>query len=135
MGRNTVKAWHYHHLQIDWWYCPIGVIHTVLYDNREESVTFRRKIEFKLGDPSLDPDAVVAVVRIPPGVLHGCKVISEEAHLFYITSQTYNPEDEGRFRFDSPLVPHTWAAGAESLTVAANDRRDFIPKNPRVPLQ
>ena len=24
MARDVVKAWHYHHVQTDWWYCPIG---------------------------------------------------------------------------------------------------------------
>ena len=31
MSKNTVKAWHYHHRQIDWWYIPIGVAEVVLY--------------------------------------------------------------------------------------------------------
>lgn len=130
MGKNTVKAWHFHHRQIDWWYVGIGVIQTVLFDNREESPTFRKKLEFKLGDAEEDADCLAAIVRIPQGVLHGCKVLSDVAHLFYITSETYNPEDEGRLPFDTPEVPHTWG-DPEALTVAENDRRRFIPPYPR----
>ena len=131
MGLNTVKAWHYHHLQTDWWYVGIGVIHTVLIDNREESPTFKKKIEFKLGEKDLDPGALEAVVKIPTGVLHGCKVITEFAHLFYITNQTYNPKDEGRFAFNSKEIGHSW--GDESvLVVAENDRRDFVPEASRL---
>lgn len=131
MGRNTVKAWHYHHLQVDWWYVGLGVIHTVLYDNRKESPTYSRKIEFKLGDREVDNGALEAVVRIPQGVLHGCKVLSDTAHLFYITSQSYNPNDEGRFPFNSDIVSHDWGEES-SLIVAPNDRKAFEPTNPRV---
>lgn len=131
MGRNTVKAWHFHHRQIDWWYVGIGVIQTVLYDAREESPTYQRKMEFILGDADEDNRALSAVVRIPQGVLHGCKVLTDTAHLFYITSETYNPDDEGRLPFNTPDVPHSW--GDESqLIVAANDRHKFIPPHPRI---
>ena len=131
MSKNTVKAWHYHHVQIDWWYLGIGVIHTVLYDNREESLTYGNKLEFKLGEPEADPEALSAIVRIPQGVLHGCKVLSDFAHLFYITSETYDTNDEGRFPFDSSLVAHDWGNTAE-LIIAPNDRRTFVPTTPRV---
>ena len=142
MGRNTVKAWHFHHRQVDWWYVPIGLIHTVLVDNREESPAFGRKIEFLLGEVEADsPEmslpgmaalvmSTAAVVRIPQGVLHGCRVLTDFAHLFYITSETYNPQDEGRLPFNSPDVSHSWGEEAE-LIVAANDRRLFIPPHPR----
>ena len=130
MGRNTVKAWHYHHLQIDWWYLGLGVVEVVLYDNREESPTYQRKMVFKLGDSDVDPQALTAVVKIPQGVLHGLKVLTDTAHLFYITSETYNPNDEGRFKFNSDLVPHSWG-NLEELTVADNDTRDFVPTNAR----
>src|SRR5262249_36056922 len=108
MAQNTVKAWHFHHRQIDWWYVGAGVIEAVLFDNREESPTFGKKLVFKLGEPELDPLARVAVVKIPRGVLHGCKVLSDFAHLFYITSEVYDPGDEGRLPFNAELVSHNW---------------------------
>ena len=74
----------------------------------------------------------VLLGALPPGVLHGLKVLSDEAHLFYITSETYNPNEEGRFRFDSDIVPHQWGAGV--ITVE-NDRRDFVPTSTRVLLK
>lgn len=128
MGRNTVKAWHFHHLQIDWWYVPLGMIHVVLFDGREESPTYKRKIEFLLGD---EDGGLAAVVRIPQGVLHGCKVLTDFAHLLYITSQIYNPADEGRHPFNSEFVPHNWGNEAE-LIVAPNDRKLHIPPHARI---
>ena len=126
MVKDVVKAWHYHHIQIDWWYVPIGEIQTVLFDNRPESPTYKGKMVFNMGDRS--PDQEICV-KIPPGVLHGCKVLSNEAHLFYITSEVYNPNEEGRFPYNSPLVAHPW--GEPALTVE-NDRREFVPTSKRV---
>ena len=131
MALNTVKAWHFHHKQIDWWYVGIGVIHAVLCDNRSESPSFGTKLEFKLGDGEEDPEARPMVVRIPQGVLHGCRVQSNFAHLFYITSETYNPDDEGRYPFNSDIVDHNWGVEESRLIVAENDRRTFIPPFPR----
>lgn len=128
MQKNVVKAWHYHHIQTDWWYVPIGQVRTVLFDNRPESPTYKQKMELMLGDSSYGDGTLEACVRIPPGVLHGCKVLSDEAHLFYITSETYNPNDEGRFPYNDPIVPHSW--GDDAITVE-NDRRMFVPTAPR----
>ena len=130
MGKNTVKAWHFHHRQTDWWYLGIGVIHTALFDLRKESPSFGKKMEFKLGDVDYDQEALSAIVKIPPGVAHGCRVISDTAHLFYITSCTYDPNDEGRYPFNTTEIPHSWGKEAE-LIVSENDRRKFIPPHER----
>ena len=106
MTKDVVKAWHYHHVQTDWWYISYGAVLTVLYDLREESPTYKTKLEIPMGD-SYQLEAVVSV-RIPPGVLHGCRVISDEAHLMYITSEVYNTADEGRLPYNSDVVPHDW---------------------------
>jgi dTDP-4-dehydrorhamnose 3,5-epimerase len=133
MQKNVVKAWHYHHVQYDWWYVALGQIETVLYDNRPESKSYKTKLVLKMGDSEkFGPETHEVLVKIPPGVLHGLKVLSDEAHLFYITSETYNPQEEGRIRYDSPLVPHAW--GKDVITVE-NDRRDFTPAAPREPLK
>lgn len=131
MSKNAVKAWHYHHLQFDWWYIGCGVVWVVLFDLREESPTYKKKIEFKLGESEIDDEAITTVVRIPPGVAHGCKCLSDFAHLFYITSETYNPKDEGRYPFNSPTIPHSWGNESE-LIVAPNDRKTFVPNSSRL---
>lgn len=129
MRKNVVKAWHYHHVQTDWWYVPIGCVETVLFDNRQESPTFRSKMVFKMGEADkFGSDVREVCVKIPPGVLHGCKVLSDEAHLFYITNRTYDPNEEGRIPFNSDLVGHSW--GEPALTVE-NDRRLFEPTSIR----
>lgn len=125
MTKNVVKAWHYHHLQYDWWYLAVGQVLTVLFDNRKDSPTYKKKLEFKIGDPTIYGDDTLPVtVKIPPGVLHGLKVLSEEAHLMYITSERYNPNDEGRFPYNSDVVPHDWGS---NVITAENDRKTFVP--------
>lgn len=132
MGKDVVKAWHYHHEQTDWWYVAIGQVTTVLIDNRPESPTFKKKLEFKMGESSYGDDTLEVCVKIPPGVLHGLRVSSEFAHLFYITSKVYDPNEEGRIAYNSDKVDHDWGPGA--LTVP-NDRRDFTPTSIRIPIK
>lgn len=132
MHQDVIKAWHYHHVQTDWWYVGVGVIETALVDFRQESPTFKKKMVFRMGDAG-DGSGVASVVavKIPPGVLHGCRVISDEAHLFYITSNLYNPQDEGRIPYNSSLVDHDWGSGG---IVAERDMREFVPTQARKPL-
>jgi dTDP-4-dehydrorhamnose 3,5-epimerase len=136
MVKDVVKAWHYHHVQTDWWYLALGEVETVLFDNRPESPTYKTKMVFRMsGGDSAHQSAgeePVLCVKIPPGVLHGLKVLSPEAHLFYITSVTYDPNEEGRFPYNSPLVPHSWG---EPALVVDNDKREFVPTSMRVPLK
>ena len=130
MGKNVVKAWHYHHVQFDWWYVPIGKVETVLFDNRPESPTYKTKLVIPMGESSVyGPETFETCVRIPPGVLHGCKVISDRAHLFYITSEIYDPNEEGRLPFNSEVVGHNW--GIDPIT-SEQDRRTFVPLKQRI---
>jgi len=129
MTHDVVKAWHYHHVQFYWWYLAIGQIETVLFDNRPESPSYKKRMVFKMGDAHIHgEDTLEVCVRIPPGVLHGLRVISAEAHLFYITSEIYSPNEEGRFPYDSELVGHLWG---ENPIVVENDRKHFVPTSTR----
>lgn len=121
MTQDVVKAWHFHHRQTDWWYVASGKVKAVLYDNRAGSSTKGALMEFQLGDES---DCETLCIRIPPGVLHGLRVESEKADLFYLTSETYDPEDEGRIPYDSDSVPFDWGEGA---VVAERDTKPHTP--------
>ena len=108
MYAGVIKAWHIHTVQVDWWYVASGVLKVVLHDMRPESPTCRETMDFLMGDnqPSV-------VLRIPPGVAHGCKVISGPAQLFYITSRVYDPADEGRIAYDEPDIGYDWLRGLD----------------------
>ena len=106
MYTGVIKAWHVHEKQVDWWYAANGVVKVALHDTRPNSATYRHTMEFLLGD-----NQSARVVRIPPGVAHGCKCISGPANLFYVTSQTYNPVDEGRIPHDDMTIGYDWLKG------------------------
>ncbi len=95
MYTGTAKAWHIHQRQIDWWYVFGGVLKVALYDRRPDSPTKGQLLDFLMGDHQ-----EAQVVKIPPGVAHGCRCLQGPANLFYITSNVYNPEDEGRIPHD-----------------------------------
>ena len=108
MYPGVIKAWHIHQRQIDWWYVPVGVLKVALHDTRKDSPTYRETMDFLMGDHQSP-----RVLRIPPGVAHGCKCLSGPAHLFYVTSRIYDPNDEGRIIHDDSEIAYDWLAGPE----------------------
>jgi dTDP-4-dehydrorhamnose 3,5-epimerase len=106
MYPGVAKAWHIHPRQVDWWYVPIGTLKVALHDRRADSPTRGETMELFLGE-----NATPAVLKIPPGVAHGCKAVGAIAHLFYVTSRTYDPKEEGRIPHDDPSIGYDWTAG------------------------
>ncbi len=105
---GAAKAWHVHRRQVDWWYVAIGTIRVALYDTRADSPTHGRLEEFFMGE-----EQGPQVLKIPPGVAHGYRVLEGPAHLFYITSRVYDPSDEGRIPHDDPTIGYDWSKGPE----------------------
>lgn len=108
MLNGVTKAWHYHRLQTDWWYVVTGVLRVGLYDRREASKTVGQTMDFLMGDFQ-----EACVVKIPPGVVHGCQTVQGPVHLFYVTSRTYDPDDELRIPYDDPTIAFDWMKGTE----------------------
>jgi len=103
MWQGVIKAWHIHHIQTDYWLVPIGVIRAVFCDMRGNSATYKQIDECMMGD-GYEP----IVIKIPPGVAHGCKVLQGPAILTYITSHIYDPDDEGRIPYDDLKIEYDW---------------------------
>ncbi len=103
---HLTKAWHIHQRQIDWWYVASGVLKVGLHDRRPDSPTYKNTMTFCLGD---NQDAYC--LKIPPGVAHGCKAIQGPAHIIYVTSEIYDPNDEGRIAHDDPEIGFDWLSG------------------------
>lgn len=103
---GVVKAWHYHKIQTDHFFCIKGMTKLVLYDAREESSTHRLINEFFIGENN--PMLVV----VPPMVYHGFKTIStEEAVMINVPTETYNYSNPDEYRLDahSDQIPYDWA--------------------------
>src|SRR5208337_3919722 len=70
MFDGVIKAWHFHQIQTDWWYVVSGVLKVGLCDLRKDSSTYKMTMDLLMGD--LQP---AQVLKIPPGVAHGCKTV------------------------------------------------------------
>jgi dTDP-4-dehydrorhamnose 3,5-epimerase len=106
MHPGVAKAWHIHKTQIDWWYVPLGVLKVALFDMRPESPTKGVLQELFMGGEHMP-----IVLKIPAGVAHGCKAIGGTAHLIYVTSNIYDPSEEGRIPHDDPEIGYDWVSG------------------------
>lgn len=100
---GTIKAFHYHRLQTDFWVPVSGMFQVALVDLRRDSPSAGRCNTLYVG--SLRPWKIV----IPPGVGHGYKVIgADPGVLVYVTNQVYNPEDEGRIAWNDASINYDW---------------------------
>ena len=100
---GVIVAWHYHPTQVDWWYVARGTLKVVPCDLRQDSKTKGEINEFILGEKGEN-----VVLKIPAMVAHGFKVLKGPAELFYITSKTYNPKEEGRIPLSDPKISYEW---------------------------
>lgn len=100
---GTIKAFHYHLRQTDYWTIASGLLQVALVDLREGSKTFGRRNTLYVGN--LRPWRL----WIPPGVGHGYKVIGEQpAVLVYLTSRHYDAADEGRIAYNDAGIAYDW---------------------------
>ena len=97
---RVLKAFHVHARQTDLWFVPPeDRVLLVLVDVRDGSPTARHVMRMTLGD------GTSALVRIPPGVAHGCKNLGDRtARVVYLTDVPFSPDpqttDEGRLPCD-----------------------------------
>jgi dTDP-4-dehydrorhamnose 3,5-epimerase len=100
---GTIKAFHYHLHQTDFWVASQGMFQVALVDLRRGSRTFGLRNTLYVG--ALRPWQIL----IPPGVGHGYKVVGRDAGmLIYVTNRVYNPKDEGRIAYDDSGIHYDW---------------------------
>ena len=103
---GVVKAWHHHKKQTDHFYVVKGMVKIALYDERPGSPTQGIVNEVYMGEHC------PALVRIPPGVLHGWMCVSDrEAYVVNVVSEVYNYSEPDEFRIDphDNHIPYEWA--------------------------
>ena len=100
---GIVKAWHGHVYQSQWNYVVSGQIKVALYDDRKDSSTYKKTIEFVAGD-----EVESIAYFFPPGILHGYKCIQGPMHIIYVTSGVYDLEDEIRKSNKELNADYTW---------------------------
>ena len=100
---GTIKAFHYHQHQTDYWSIATGMFQVALIDLRADSSTFGARNTLYVG--SLRPWRVL----IPPGVAHGYKVLGNDPGLLvYLTSRKYDGHDEGRIAHNDADLAYDW---------------------------
>ena len=103
---GVLKAWHGHHQQAQCTYVACGLLQVALHDLRAESPTAGVTDQWLLGDGQS-----ARVYRLPPGVVHGYRCLEGPAHVFYVTSGTYDLQDELRLPPDDGRVGYDWTRG------------------------
>lgn len=106
MYNGVIKAWHYHNIQTDYWYVATGVLRIGLCDLRKDSKTYNQTMDFVMGENQRPQ-----ILKVPPGIAHGCKVVQGPVNLFYMMSHTYDPADEIRIPYNSPDINFDWLRG------------------------
>lgn len=104
-AENHIKGLHYHLKQQDVWFCPHpSKAKFVLFDVRKESPTYLRTQVVVAGDGQ------DLLVRIPEGVAHGYRPLTNPCALLYIVTRTFdvNDPDEFRIAWDHPAVRDLW---------------------------
>lgn len=102
---NHVKGLHYHLKQQDVWFCPHpSKAKFVLLDVRKDSPTFGATQVLVAGDGQ------DLLVRIPEGVAHGYRPLTNPCALLYIVTRTFDAHDpdEWRIPWDHPAVRDLW---------------------------
>jgi dTDP-4-dehydrorhamnose 3,5-epimerase-like enzyme len=104
---EAIKAFHLHRRQTDVWFVPPeDRILMGLVDVREGSSSEGVQQRVMLGD------GVSRLIRVPPGVAHGCRNLSRtESRIIYLTDVLFDPDpercDEGRLPWDF-AGPEIW---------------------------
>ena len=103
---GVVKAWHYHKIQTDNMVVVKGMMKIVLYDDRENSKSKGELLEVFMGDYNR------SLLKIPAGIYHGFKCISEtEAIVINTPTEVYNYKQPDEFRLPAhdSKIPYDWA--------------------------
>ncbi len=100
-----IKGLHYHLKQEDiWFFPPPSKAKVVLYDIRKSSQT-SGQAQIIVAGGGQD-----VLVRIPAGVAHGYRPLTNPCALLYIVTETFDPAEPDEFRipWDHPAVKDLW---------------------------
>jgi len=104
-AEGHIKGLHYHLKQDDiWFFPPPSKAKVVLYDIRKASPTFgQSQVLVAGGGQDL-------LIRIPIGVAHGYRPLTNPCSLLYFVTETFDPAepDEYRIPWDHPAIKDLW---------------------------
>jgi dTDP-4-dehydrorhamnose 3,5-epimerase len=100
---GKVKGWHKHHLHTDRIFISQGTVKVVLYDDRQDSPTYRKVNEIYRSEHHR------TIMTIPPFVFHAHQNIGQtEALLISMPTRPYNHLDPDVFRLplENDYIPY-----------------------------
>jgi dTDP-4-dehydrorhamnose 3,5-epimerase len=103
--KGTLRGLHYQEApfaEVKLVRCTRGAVYDVIVDLRPDSPTYRRWIGLEL---SADNHRMLYV---PEGFAHGYQTLSDDAELWYQTSQFYAPAAARGVRYDDPAFDMRW---------------------------
>ncbi|MDQ7851200.1 MAG: dTDP-4-dehydrorhamnose 3,5-epimerase family protein [Armatimonadota bacterium] len=101
-ARGTIRAFHKHEAQWDWFFISRGAAKVVLVDDRRDSPTYGQMNVFVTSaqNPSL--------IAIPPGVYHGWMSLADDTQLVSVASEVYNREKPDEVRISPDSFGDVW---------------------------
>jgi len=78
-----------------------GIVHEVVVDIREGSLTYGQTAEMSLSAPSIDDTDNATGIFVPSGFAHGYVVLSDQATVLYLADHDFDGELDGGVAWDS----------------------------------
>jgi len=99
---GTVRAFHKHAVQWEWFYISHGHARFVLVDDRPDSTTYGEQLSVVIGEDN------PCLLVIPPGVHHGHMPLEDDTQLVAVTSDVYNRERPDEVRVPANSFGVEW---------------------------
>jgi dTDP-4-dehydrorhamnose 3,5-epimerase len=117
-ARNVVRGLHYQVQQAQGKLVRVvtGEVLDVAVDLRRSSATFGKWESFVLSGENK------RMLWLPRGLAHGFRVLSENAHVLYKSTEFYAPEHERTIAWNDPDLAIDWRLDSEPV-VSAKDQR------------
>jgi dTDP-4-dehydrorhamnose 3,5-epimerase len=106
---GVLRGLHYHHRQVDYWFCPSGTVRVGLCDLRASSPTHRAVQTLEIGQEN--PIGLF----IPIGVAHGFAALTD-AILTYLVDNYYDGTDEHGVAWNDPDIALPWGVADPQLS-------------------
>jgi dTDP-4-dehydrorhamnose 3,5-epimerase len=93
-----------------------GEIFDVIVDLRRSSPTFGKWQSVTLSGENLQ------ILWIPPGLAHGFRVLSDDAHVLYKATDFYHPECERTLAWNDPAIGIDWQLESKPVVSAKDEQ-------------
>jgi dTDP-4-dehydrorhamnose 3,5-epimerase len=121
---GVLRGLHYHHLQVDYWYVPNGMIRAAMVDLRPSSPTYMATQTLEIGDTSN------VGVFIPVGVAHGFVALTDATLMYMVNNYYDGGKDECGVAWNDPDINLSWGITAPLLSPRDQKNR-FLRDIPR----